>query len=87
MSQETAADAGMRRGAQVRAAEAGGCRVWVTYRWAALRTWRGGGERVKNESESTMNSYIWEGGRKEGETNNTDNGRRKRCGVRTSLKE
>ena len=43
----TAADAGMRRGAQGQAAEAGGRRVQTASRWAALRTNRGGGERVK----------------------------------------
>ena len=47
-TQGTAADAGMRRGVQGQAAEAGGC-VRATPRWAALRTGRGGGERVKRE--------------------------------------
>ena len=45
--QETAAGAGMRRGAQISAAEADGCRVWATSRWAALCSWRVSGERVQ----------------------------------------
>ena len=43
----TAADTGLRRGAQGRAAEADGRQVRATSRWAALRTGRGVGERVK----------------------------------------
>ena len=44
-----AVDAVMQRGAQGQVAEAGGWRVRVTPRWVALRTERGGGERVKQE--------------------------------------
>ena len=40
---ETGADTGMRRGAQGRAAEAGGWWVRAKYRWVALRTRRAGG--------------------------------------------
>ena len=40
----TTADAGMWRGDQGRAAEAGGWRVRTTNRWAALHTGRGGKE-------------------------------------------
>ena len=43
----TEADSGTRRRAQGRAANDGGRRVRATYRWAALRSSRGGGERVK----------------------------------------
>ena len=43
----TAADVDTRRGAQGRAAEADGRQVRATSRWAALRTGRGVGERVK----------------------------------------
>ena len=40
------ADAGMRRGAQGRAAEADGWRVRATSKWAALHAGRGGGYNV-----------------------------------------
>ena len=42
-SRYTAEDAGMRHGAQRRAAEAGGWRVRVKYRWSALISSRVGG--------------------------------------------
>ena len=50
----TEEDAGMRRGSQGRAVEAGKCQVqaaprWATPRWAALCTRKGGGYRVKRE--------------------------------------
>ena len=45
----TTVDAGTQHGVQGRAAEAGGWRVVLTPRWAALHTGRGGGERVKQE--------------------------------------
>ena len=85
-AQETAADAGTRRGAQGRAAETGEWGVQTTSRWAAFRTGRGGGERVKNERASTMNGYGWGGGRRQGETNDPENDRRKRWGGRATLK-
>ena len=43
----TAADTGMQSGVQEKAVEAGGWQVRSTHRWAALRTGRGGWERVK----------------------------------------
>ena len=60
----TAVDAGTRRRAQGRAAEAGGRRVQTTSRWVALRTGRGGGERVKIERASKRNGYEWGRGSK-----------------------
>ena len=75
MSQETGADAGTRRGSQRWAAEAGGWWVRATSRWADLRTERWGWERVKNERSSKMNGYSWGGVRKEGETNESENGK------------
>ena len=68
-SQEIAADAGKQSGAQGQAAEACGWRGRATSSWEALCTWKGGGERVKNERVSMMNGYRWGGGRKEGGTN------------------
>ena len=85
-AQETAADAGTRTGAQGQAAETVRWQVRATSCWAALRTGRGGGERVKNERASTMNGYGWGGGRRQGETNDPENDRRKRWGGRATLK-
>ena len=62
----TAADAGTRRGAQGRAAEAGWFQVKGAPRWAALCTGRGVGERVKQYA-LTRNGYGWGANRKEGE--------------------
>ena len=45
-TRETAAGAGIFRGAQRRAAEAGGWWEWEKASWTALRARRGGGERV-----------------------------------------
>ena len=45
----TAADAGTRRGAQGRTAEAGGWQMQAATRWEALCTGRGGWEQVKLE--------------------------------------
>ena len=53
----TAADAVMRSGEPGQAAEASGRRVRSVTRWAALRTGRGGGERVKIERASKRNGY------------------------------
>ena len=61
----TAEDAGTRRGAQGRAAEAGGWQVRETPRWAALCTGRGGGERVKRDDfdeERLRMRRRWESG-------------------------
>ena len=58
----------------------------VTSRWEELFTGRGGGKHVKNERYLRMNVFIWRGGRKEGETNGPENGRRKRWGERARLK-
>ena len=77
-SQETAADAGTQSGAQGQAAEAVRWQVQATSRWEALCTGRIGGEQVKRERASGMNGYGCERGRKEGETNNPENGRIKR---------
>ena len=81
----TTADAGIRHGAQGRASEAGGRRVRTTSRWAALRTRKVGGERVKIERDSKRNGYGWRGGRKEGGNNDLENRRRKRWGGRARL--
>ena len=62
-SRKMVVDAVTRCGAQGRAAESGRCRVRATSRWAALCTGRGGGEKVKSGRASTMNGYIWVGGR------------------------
>ena len=58
----------------------------MTSRWAALRTGRGGGERVKIERAPKRNGYIWGGGRKEGEKNYPENRIRKSWGGRDILK-
>ena len=54
-------------------------------RWAALCTGRGNGEQVKNERASTRNGCGLGGGRKEGQTNNPENGGRKSLDGRTIL--
>ena len=78
---------GIRRNvAQGAGTSGGGWRVRGTSRWAEFFTRRRGGEKVKNERASTRNGYGWGVSRKEGETNNTENGRRKRWGGRSSLK-
>ena len=64
----------------------GGWRVRAASSWAALCTGRGGGVRVKIERASKRNGYGWGGGRKEGEKNDPENGRRKRWGGRARLK-
>ena len=64
-SRETAADAGIQSRAQGQAAESGGCQVQAMSRWEALHTGIEGGEWVKNERSSTMNSCGWGGVRKE----------------------
>ena len=56
-SWEMSADAGIRRRAQGRAAEAGGWRVRETSMWAARCTGRGGGDWVKKERSLTVNGY------------------------------
>ena len=67
MSWEKEADVGTRNGAQRRGAEADGWRVRSTSSWAALCTERGGGERVKNERDLSMNGYRWgRGGTEQG---------------------
>ena len=52
----TAADAGMRHGAQGQAAEAAGRQVQVTSMWVVLRTSRGGRERVQDKGLMATNS-------------------------------
>ena len=64
-SRETAADVGMRKKAQGRAAEASGWRVRATPRWEVLHTGRGGGERVKKEDFDYERLQMGGGGRKE----------------------
>ena len=44
---DTATEAGTQRGAQRRAAEAGGWRVETKYRWTTYHSGRGCGERVR----------------------------------------
>ena len=83
---KTAADSGRGCGAQGQGAEAGMWRVQANPKWAALHTGRGGGERVKDEMVLMMNGYGWGGGRKEEETNDPENGRRKKWGRRDKLK-
>ena len=56
-----AAESGTRHGVHGQAADADRWRVLVTPRWAALRTRRGGGERVKKDRASAMNGYRWGG--------------------------
>ena len=58
-AQGTAADAGTRRRAQGRAAEAGRWRVRAATRWAELCTGRRGGERVKREGFN--DERLWMG--------------------------
>ena len=45
----TSAGTGTRCEAQGRAAEDGGWRVLAAPRWAAIHTWRGGGDQAKQE--------------------------------------
>ena len=54
-TQEMAADSGIRCSSQRRAAEAGGWRVWATYRWMVLRSGRGGEKRVLQRGVTTTN--------------------------------
>ena len=54
-SLETAADAGPQSGAQGRAAYSSRWRVRAMPRTATLHIGRGGGERVKNKRDSTIN--------------------------------
>ena len=68
------------------AKEASRWQGWATSKWAVLCTRRGGGERVKNERTLTINRYGWGGGRKEGETNNSENGKIKRWGGSARVK-
>ena len=56
--QETAADAGTRRGLQRQAADAGGWKVWETSRYMAIRAGRGGGEQVLHRGVTTKNSCL-----------------------------
>ena len=52
---DTTADVGTQSGAQGRALKADGRRVRETSRWTALRTGRGGGERVQEKGATTSN--------------------------------
>ena len=85
-STRTEADSSTQRRAQVQVVEAGGLWVHATSRWAAIRTGRGGGGRVKIERSSTRNGYGWGGRGKEGEKKNTEKRRKKRWGGRAKLK-
>ena len=59
-SQDTAADVGTRSELQRRAAEAGGWRVWATFRWTALCARRRGGDRVQARGTlATEATYGW----------------------------
>ena len=57
----------------------------ATPKWAALSTEIGSGAWMRNERDSTRNGCGGGGGRKDGEMNDTENGRRKRWGRRASL--
>ena len=58
-TRETVEDTCTRRGAQRRAAETGGQRVWEKSRWATYHKGRGGGERVLHieRGDKKMNGF------------------------------
>ena len=72
-----------RHAAQGAGASGGGW--WAASRWAALRTGRGGGYRLKIDRSSKRNGYKLGGVNKEGEKNDPENGRRKKWGGRAIL--